>query len=398
MANRRLGGLDRGSTNAYPLAVSDRPDGQTSAFKDTVFRQCPWTRLDYFEDFDGEQTYYEETVPFIRTNSNADLAQWAGTSSVARAYYYVPRSGIITAVGFCSEDGRTQSGAAFETLTGLNLLAAGTGSTSFLDTTAHVNTTDSNALAINGGTNLTAKVPYALALHGTAANLRVAEGDLLELTSTSSGNPTVMDAVFARFRILTTPQGVKPLITRTAGSPLVAVTANTANGICVSQLDATNEAQVAGIYRGDQLTQAMSRGAFFQAYLKVSGVAANTRFVFGLGSAYTATLDNTTYNAWFRLEGNSLALKAETDDNTTDSALTDCNFTLTADTFYLFTIVGLNDGTVDFYVDNNRCANIAAAAFSASSLMQPIALVQKDSGTGTQSMTVDMWRCGNARF
>ena len=55
-------------------------------------------------------------------------------------------------------------------------------------------------------------------------------------------------------------------------------------------------------------------------------------------------------------------------------------------------------GNIEFWVDDNRVCTLAASALTSSMLMQPVFYIQKDSGTGTQSMTIDYWSIEQGRL
>lgn len=345
-------------------------------------------------NFDEEPRIIEDTIAFVNTAANADLAQLGTTSGVCRAYWRVPRSGVITDIAFVGEDGITQNGTNFQTFTGLNLGTLGTGNTAVLSTTANVNTTNINAAALNGGANLTAKLPYSLVLHATAANLIVAEGEIIEITATASGSGAVVDAAVCMFKLRTLPHGLKGMAVHVGGagtlSPAATLVLNAATGEALLGLSATNEAQTCRLDWGDQVLIDPTTSARFGARLKVSGMAANTVMVWGLASAYTAVLDDVVSNCWFRLSGNSLALTVEGDDGTTDTddQATSPATTVVAATYNTYEI-RLGGGVGTFFVDGIQVGTVSVPLLSGSTLLQPFLAVQKASGTGAQTMTVD---------
>lgn len=355
-------------------------------------------------DFTEEPLIIEERSPFTNTSASADLNQLGGTTTVARAYFRVPRAGIITDIGFYAEDGITQHATNKYTFTGLNLQTAGDGNRAVLDTTAHVNTTDTDATALNSGSNLTAKVFYSFSLSGTAANLYAKEGDVLEITATGSSSAAVVDAAHCRLKIRALPSGLKPTVVHTGGAttnvPIAIQKLSSIGGEALLQLSATSEAQIVRLDKADQLLIDPTALPMFSCRLKVSGAAAVTRMVWGLASAYTATLDNTTCNAWFKLDGNSLVMVTETDDNTTDTDDQVTGVTLVADTYYTFSINFDPDTShIKFSVDGTQCTTVhAGAAFANTQLLQPFIAIQKDSGTGAQSITVDWVEWDYARY
>jgi hypothetical protein len=245
---------------------------------------------------------------------------------------------------------------------------------------------------------ITAKTGRAFTVSAVAGATRVAAGDHLLITAAVGGtlaNAVDLPTFILTFVTVPTVGGLTPRITRTAGSPLIAPSDDTIAGEVVLQLEATSEAQVVALDLADQLVIDPSKLPIVQFRLKVSGAAASTRFIWGLASAYNATFDSVVSNVWFRLEGNSLALLVEGDDGTTDTddqAAVPAT-TLTADTYYTFTIDfsrGLS--AVEFYVNKQYVGAVSVPLLSASTLLQPFVAIQKSTGTGTQSMTVDYIR------
>lgn len=383
-------GYDRGTAHQAPLRVSDRLTGQTRAFEDTVFNQCPRLKVDRFEDFaDAQETF---TVDIPLTTIAGAHAQ--ATTAVNSGWIRIPRAGRLVSVTYTGVEALTANDTNYLTFTLVNTLASGSG------TTAMLAATDANTTKATGGTGITAIVGRSLTVHGTAANLRVAAGDVVTGVETVTG--TLANAVTRptmRLTFATIPKFFTPRITRTAGSPLVGPVDDAANGTAILQLSATNEANVAAIDWDDQLVIDPTKEPIFSCRLKVSGVAAVTRMIWGLATAYNATLDSVAENAWFRLEGNSLALVVEADDATTNTDDQSTGRTLTADTYYVFTVdFSQGTGKIRFFVDDDYMGSITAAALATTHLMQPIIAIQKDSGVGEQSVTVDWARVTHSRI
>jgi len=109
-----------------------------------------------------------------------------GTTSIATTsntdeYVIAPKSGKLEAARFTSLAGLAVSDSNYVTFSITNLGKAAGGSTAMLAAT-DVNTTKST-----GGTALTANASRELALHGTAANLQVEEGDVLRVRFAATG-------------------------------------------------------------------------------------------------------------------------------------------------------------------------------------------------------------------
>jgi hypothetical protein len=164
----------------------------------------------------------------------------------------------------------------------------------------------------------------------------------------------------------------------------------TAPGEWSGAFSSTSEAAVLGLFTNDILWIDSTKPWLFEARVKISAAPAATRFIFGLGSAYNATFDSVTRNAWFRVEPSNLSILMETDDNTTDTDDQDTAFDFVADTYRTLTIDGSQLGTILFYVDGVKVGSLAASAMTG--YLQPLLLMQRDSGTATTSFTVDYVR------
>lgn len=377
---------------------------------DYSYRYSPWLVLDRMEDFEGEIPYLDFYIPLVLTSSNTDTVATGGSSGVSKAQLTVPRSGVITSIGFASESAVTQSSSTYLTFTGTNYLGAGAGSTAILSTTAHVNTTDSNAAAINAGSNLLANTEYALTVHGTAANLNVVEGDVIEVVATATSTGAATNAPYVHFRVSTTPVGWYPRVKRTAGLVQAKLSANVANGEFAGLLTSTNEAQTVGLDWHDQL--AITRpdvspnfnpwgGPILEAFVNFPvALGASQNAVIGLGTAFNSTLASTAEYAWFRLTAN-MNVTIEGNDGTTATlaqAPAGGTFTLTAGTYYLFTIDMTDYSNVAFFVNQVFIGTIPMTALVNTILFQPMAYVQKTTGTSVPGIKVDFMRAMWLRF
>lgn len=382
---------------------------------DLAYRQSPWLVLDRLEDFEGEVPYLDFYIPMVRTDGNTDtVALSASANAVSKAQFTVPRSGVITSIGFYSESAITQSGGAntFTTFTA-NDYATGN---SFLSTAAHANTFDTNAAAINGGSNLSANVEYALTLSPTAANLQVVEADMIEVVATSgSTSGQAANAPFIHVRISTLPVGWYPRVSRGAavgsqGLVQAQINPNVANGEFIGTLSATNEAETVGLDWHDQLMLRRPdvspnfnpwEPPVFEAFVNFpTALAANQIAVVGIGTAFNATFSSISKYAWFKLNA-SMAVTIEGTDGTnttTGQAAVGGLTTLTAGTYYLFTIDWSDYSNVAFYVNQVFVGTINMNALVNTHLFQPVCYVQKASGTGTPGIKVDFVRCNWLRF
>lgn len=159
---------------------------------------------------------------------------------------------------------------------------------------------------------------------------------------------------------------------------------------------ADSEAQTMRIDHGDTLMINMSKKPRLEVRAKIdfagAAFSADQRAVIGFSSAYSATLDNATTNAWFRIEGASLNILAESDDGTTDDDDNDTGVDLVDNTFTVFEIDATDLSNVGFYVDGVRCAGLDMSALAANTFVQPIIAIQRDAGTEAEKLDIDYVR------
>lgn len=187
------------------------------------------------------------------------------------------------------------------------------------------------------------------------------------------------------------------LASRSTGTPTgIAQVANTANGEVSMTLAATSEAEFSGVDFTDELNIPASRAIYFEARIKTPAVALTSvqDVIIGLGTAYNATLASVSKYIRFRLNGSNVVL-IEGKDGTTTNALASPTtaMTLTAATYYLFTIDGTQPGVYEFFVDDNKLGSLTQSAFAATDLLQPSIGIAKASGTTAPALTMDMLRC-----
>ena len=383
-------GYDRGNTLSGPIRTKFKLEGQSREFEDEILGWNPRLRNDHFWDFDQEIEYIDVRVPLFDVTNDAATVLVGANS---RGATVIGRAGVLVSASITAEDALTANDTNYITFDVKNTLASGSG------TTAMLAATDANTTKATGGTGITAIVGRSFTIHGTAANLRVAEGDVIVITGTVTGTlANAVDLPIVTLRFKTVKQGLKPRVTRTAGSPLVEITDDVANGVLVLGLSATSEANVAAIDFGDQVTIPATRRPVFSTYLKVSGAAASTRVVAGLASAYNATFDSIVSNAWFRMEGNDLSIFIESDDGTTDTDDVDSALDFVADTYVKLSVDLTRSGYVRFWVNDSMVAEKAVTAFAVTDLLQPFIAIQKSTDTGEQSVTIDWVRVSWDRF
>lgn len=220
------------------------------------------------------------------------------------------------------------------------------------------------------------------------------------------GNPRLWYEEFNEFSAsaLTTPWATRTA--KTAGSPTVALLANTADGVWEGALDNTSEAQTAGVDWGDSLlinkpdagavnVNAVSTPAF-QAYVSFpTALTTAQTAVIGLATAFNATLTSISKYAWFRLSANMNVLFESKDGTTTSTGNAPAagTYTLTAGTFALFTIDWTFLDQVKFWVSTGQGDNLLGTlnmtGLASTDNFQPVMYVQKSTGTTTPKIDMD---------
>ncbi len=359
-----------GSTFTMPLRTRGTGADGFEQVND-VFRANNRSRFDQAVDF------YGPPVAATRSAGAAAIPTTGGS-----IYLIAPATGVLTAASLVTEDALAKDAEKYLTFT-LTNRGPGAGTTAMLKDHAANSTTTGT-----GGRALVAKTPLALVLSDTAANLNVRAGDVLEFNAAANAT---LDAAVAlptvTVTIATVPASLAPRSERTAGTPLISVS----GGALVAQHTATSEVQTAGVDWADNVLIPATANWKYEAVAKISAVAANTVYVFGMASAFNATLDDVTTSAWFRVDGNDLSLFAEADDGTVDTNDLDTGIDLVADT-YVYLAIECRNGVVAFTVNNLEVARIPAAAFTAAMLLQPVAYVQKAANNGVKALSLKWWR------
>lgn len=180
------------------------------------------------------------------------------------------------------------------------------------------------------------------------------------------------------------------------------------DGVFKLVLSNTSEVGDVTLYWGDQQNIDSDQEPVLICRVKTAAIgAAADKMMWGFASARNALGDSVANNAWFLLAGASLALKAESDDATTDSddkALTTeagTAITLTAATWYEFKVsMSSMDGASAtdvrfFYRDTlggdwvRLVSGSTTFKFGADIAAQPYFQVEKTSGTTTPDISID---------
>lgn len=159
----------------------------------------------------------------------------------------------------------------------------------------------------------------------------------------------------------------------------------------------TSEAEGAQITGGDALHVLLSKEPIVEFRVRISpaGAAftADERLVIGLVSAHANaedSLDATTYNLWFRVEGASLAVVVEKDDNAANVDDQASGLTVVKDTWHTFRIDCSTISAPVLSMDGTAQSGAALSMSAASAqFLQPIVCMQRDAGTEINTLDVD---------
>jgi hypothetical protein len=185
--------------------------------------------------------------------------------------------------------------------------------------------------------------------------------------------------------------------TSAGGSPVKDFVDDAVNGEYKILQAATDEAENLTLYFGDQLVIPANKGWVFQCRVKIdmdtAPWSADQRIVWGVGSARNATLDSMTLNAWFKLDGASLAIVVESDDGTTDTNDQATGVSLVDNTYISLRIDGTNLSAVQFLIDQEAGDGFVLVGTTSMPLatanLQIFMEMQKDAGTETEDWRTD---------
>ena len=181
-------------------------------------------------------------------------------------------------------------------------------------------------------------------------------------------------------------------IVKAAGTPTVAVLANSPGGIVAMALDATSEQQEALLYANDQLNWSMLLSATFETRAALSVMPTVLGEVaLGLQSAWISGPDNGAYYARFQISASGVVYMQTKDGVNTLSAST--GITLAAGAFHNFRIDAGDLTDVQFWIDGVKVSangQFTFKATGAAAVLQPYCSVYKPSGVGLATLQIDM--------
>ena len=187
--------------------------------------------------------------------------------------------------------------------------------------------------------------------------------------------------------------------TSSAGTPVISVKGNEADGVLQILHDSTSEAQNIGVHWNDNLMIPAGKGWVVEARLKLvigsgASLSADQRFVFGVASARNATLDSVADAAWLRIEGASNDWVLEGDDGTTntDDQASSPTTSFTDDVFQVLKIDGRDLSAVRFSIDGTDVGTVDVSGLAATDGLQIFCELQRDAGTETDACEIDYIR------
>jgi hypothetical protein len=180
---------------------------------------------------------------------------------------------------------------------------------------------------------------------------------------------------------------------------------DTVGGVYSLETAAVSEAEDAQLTFGNQNILDPSQGLVFEARVRVTfpgaAVTADERWVVGLCSDHTNSedsLDNTTYNAWFRGEGANLNIYIEGDDAVTDTDDTDSTIDYVKNAWMVLKIDMTSLAAVKFFVNGVQVGTtVNLSALDGTKVLQPIFCYQRDAGTEINKLQVDWFRVYQGR-
>jgi hypothetical protein len=188
--------------------------------------------------------------------------------------------------------------------------------------------------------------------------------------------------------------------TRDTGAATEAVAADEPNGAVALTLDATDEAQLAGIDWANQRTLVLNQGliAEFRFRLAVLPTGAVVACV-GLCGDHNAAVNTVAESIWFRADGSG-AITVETDDTAHETSQVATGVTLTTADWAIGRIDCTDIAEVKFYINGERVAGSTTFNMSqvAGLKLQPVARIGKEaSATTVGTLQVDYVRAWQRR-
>lgn len=188
--------------------------------------------------------------------------------------------------------------------------------------------------------------------------------------------------------------------TRDTGAATETIAADAPNGAVQPALDATNEAQLAGLDWADNRTLVLNQGLVFEARFRLSVLPTGAVIVaVGLCGDHNAAVDSVAESIWFRADGNGV-ITVENDDTIHETSKVATGVTVSAGQWIIARIDCSDIADVKFFINGDRVA--AGTTFNMSQVaalaLQPVVRIGKEgAATAVGTLQVDYVRAWQKR-
>ncbi len=178
---------------------------------------------------------------------------------------------------------------------------------------------------------------------------------------------------------------------RDTGGATEGMLADGGNGILELALASTSEAELAGVDYADQRPLILNQGLNFEARFRYSVLPTTSVIAcIGLCGDHNATADTVAESIWFRSDASG-AVTVESDDTVNEQTKVATGTTLTVSDWIVARIDCTTITAVKFYINGAQVAG--GTTFNMSTVaglkLQPVARINKASGTGVGTIEVD---------
>jgi hypothetical protein len=176
------------------------------------------------------------------------------------------------------------------------------------------------------------------------------------------------------------------------GAATEALVEDAPNGVVALSLDATSEAQLAGLSWNDKRQLVLNQGLNIEYRFRFSTLPSASTSIAALGLAgdHNATLDTVAESIWFRADGNG-AITVENDDTSNETSKVATGVTVTTSDWVVARIDCTNIADIIFYINGNRVAG--GTTFTMATVptlaLQPYARISKASSTSLGVIQID---------
>ncbi len=176
------------------------------------------------------------------------------------------------------------------------------------------------------------------------------------------------------------------------GAATEALVEDAPNGVIALALDATSEAQLAGMSWNDKRQLVLNQGLNIEYRFRFSVLPSASTSIAALGLAgdHNATLDTVAESIIFRADGNG-AITVENDDTSNETTKVATGVTVTTSDWVVGRIDCSNIADIIFYLNGNRVAGgtTFTMATTPTLALQPYARISKASSTSVGTIQID---------